>query len=172
MTKYVFPKLVALFSLSLFVAAGCANEEADGDEPVGTASEAICAIPPNYCLPNPPPPPAPKPNLQPVTIDSNSGFCYGPNGDLLLRVRNSGNASAGASTTGVYFGSASYHIPTPALAAGASFDFSVALPQGCFHPDCGFSIVADEGSAVSENNESDNSVGAACVGLGRRPARR
>jgi hypothetical protein len=164
MTNYVFPKLVALFSLSLFVAAGCANEEADSDEAVDSVSEAICSIPPNYCLPNPPPPPAPKPNLQPVTIDGNSGFCYGPNGNLLLRVRNTGSATAGASTTGVYFGAGNYHIPTPSLGVNASFDFEVPIPAGCFHPDCGFTIIADENGNVSEKIESDNQVSAYCAG--------
>ncbi|WP_324753652.1 M36 family metallopeptidase [Roseovarius sp. Pro17] len=111
-----------------------------------------------------PPPPGKRADLLPVP-DANGNFCRIRGRDLLVTVRNEGPGTAGASTTMVDFGShGQAALPTPSLANGASANLSTPIPQGCFDPDCGFRIKADNAEIVIETDEANNSVAGSCIG--------
>ncbi|KZL17619.1 FG-GAP repeat protein [Pseudovibrio axinellae] len=97
---------------------------------------------------------------------------------LHLRVRNQGDAAAGASTTRVIFSPSSQFDPivgtvdlaTPALAAGAAHQHLVDIPDGCFPGSgsgCNFRITADaaEPEQVIESNEANNVDQSGCPGI-------
>jgi CARDB protein len=174
MSKKILQKLAALSVVSLFVAAGCAGADgeaasaADGEGANAAADESVNAAdgPTDeasaaFSFPFP----IAKPNLVPVQVNPGFGFCTGSNGNLLVRIKNTGSVTAPASNTMVNFGSVRDHRgATPSLAPGATFDLLFPIPSGCFKPDCGFSIVADETFKVNESSESDNTAFGACVG--------
>lgn len=152
----------ALSMLSLSTLGACigadAGEDSDEPEALDEAGAAACPIQ-NPCIP---PPPPPKPNLVPVQM--HGGYCTrNASGDLVVRIRNAGTATAGPSHTLVDFGRVRYHRNTPSLSPGQSFDLTVAIPAGCFDPDCHFVIEADENDVVSESNEN-NAVLGVCIG--------
>jgi hypothetical protein len=95
------------------------------------------------------------------------GFCRRDSqGNLLVRIRNQGDADAPASTTTVEFGSGGvFSVPTPAISAGTSTDLTpVAMPGACFTPDCGFRITADSASVIDETDETNNHAVGQCIG--------
>jgi hypothetical protein len=69
-----------------------------------------------------------------------TGFCRLNAAGLVVRVGNQGSGDAtNASTTRVEFpGFPSVDVFTPPVAAGSFVDLSVAIPFGCFNPDCDF----------------------------------
>jgi len=115
-------------------------------------------------------PSTPRPDLVTVkALDAggSGGYCNlaSDNDSLRVTVRNQGKASAPASVTTVVFapGGPIAH-KTPALAAGASTDFTVQIPKACFNPDCRFRITVDSDKTVAESGEGNNSVNGICVG--------
>jgi hypothetical protein len=110
------------------------------------------------------PDPQKRPDLVPVP-NANGQFCRLRGRDLVVTVRNQGAGNAGPSQTRVDFGSfGAFDLPTGGLAPGASTDVYVAVPSGCFNPDCDFRIRADGGGAVTETDEGNNDAAGICLG--------
>jgi hypothetical protein len=101
-------------------------------------------------------------DLKPVS--SGGGHCELNGNTLTVRVKNVGDARAGESHTLISFGNKRYHKSTPALDPGAEHVMTVTLPAGCFDPDCGFTLNADEKGVVQESSETNNHVAGNCVG--------
>lgn len=105
------------------------------------------------------------PDLVPEPDDTGSFCRRDDEGNLIVTVRNQGNAGAGASTTTVDYGShGNISLPTPALAAGASVDLAFPIPPSCFDPDCEFRIRVDDGNVVVESDETNNIASGICLG--------
>jgi len=103
-------------------------------------------------------------DLIPVA-DPAGSYCKRLNGNLVVTVKNQGLCAAGESKTKIDFMShGAITLPTPALAAGASTNLTVNLPGGCFDPDCEFRITVDDGDAVPESNETNNTASGVCKG--------
>lgn len=96
--------------------------------------------------------------------DAQGGFCVRQGEKLLVTVRNQGVGPAGPSSTRVDFGSGPQSAATPALGPGASTQVSVAIPTGCFSPDCRFRITVDALLQVPESNEANNVASGVCIG--------
>lgn len=96
-----------------------------------------------------------------------AGYCNldGP-GNLIVRVKNSGDEAVGGSKTCVEFGSLGIQIlDTPPLAAGATTILApAAIPMGCYNPDCSFTITVDCENKIKEASESNNVVKGTCIG--------
>lgn len=104
------------------------------------------------------------PDLVPVP-DAQGFFCKREDGNLIVTVANQGSAPAGPSTTRVDFGAhGTTDLPTPALAAGTSFDLTFPIPPRCFDPDCEFRIVVDVNNDVVESDEGNNFASGVCRG--------
>lgn len=105
------------------------------------------------------------PDLIPLP-GANGDFCQrDENGNLLVTVHNQGSAAAGPSTTRVDFGAHGVvDLPTPLLTMGASHTHTVAIPPGCFDPDCGFRITVDVHNVVAESDEGNNFASGTCLG--------
>jgi hypothetical protein len=106
------------------------------------------------------------PDLVPVP-DPRKGFCQRDSlGRLVITVKNQGSADAGPSQTTVDFvGVGSVSVPTPAIAAGSSVTLpSVAIPPGCFHPNCNFRIIVDATGLIVESDEGNNVAAGTCIG--------
>ena len=115
------------------------------------------------------------PDLVPVRAPGNPTFCErDPTGDLLIYVKNQGNADAPSSEVEVQFLNVKPgYSPkvraqgvTGPLQAGKTSNsvISVKIPDGCFNPDCDFIITVDIVNEVKETNEQNNSVQGACIG--------
>jgi hypothetical protein len=148
--------MLTVLGLSIFVAAA-------GFAQMPTA-------PKSPAEPKPKTPSTPRPDLVPVkALDAGGmgGYCNlaSDNDSLRVTVRNQGKASAPVSVTTVVFtpGGPIAH-KTPALAAGASTNFTVQIPKACFNPDCRFRITVDSEKTVTESNEGNNSANGICVG--------
>lgn len=105
------------------------------------------------------------PNLVPV--ETRVGYCDVQDGSLMVTIKNRGNEAATiSSTTRIEFGSlGSFDIPTIALAPEQeTILVPIPLPNGCFNPDCGFSIEVDYGNVIEETSESNNRVVGNCIG--------
>ena len=120
--------------------------------------------------PKPKTPGTPRPDLVPVKAlegGGSGGYCNLASGNDSLRVtvRNQGKANSPASVTTVIFtpGGPIAH-KTPALAAGASANFTAQIPKACFNPDCRFRITVDSEKTVTESSEGNNSANGICVG--------
>ncbi len=55
-------------------------------------------------------------------------------------------------------------IPVPALAGGAAYTTTVALPSGGFQPDLDFKITVNVGAISGEINVQNNSLLGRCLG--------
>ena len=126
---------------------------------------------------------APPPSDAPGTLPQN--YCGAlPAGvpisalQLHLRIRNQGDAGAGASTTTVLFSPSAQLDPvagtvdlaTPALAAGAAHEHVVDIPRRCFPgggSGCSFRITADAAQPedVAESDEGNNIAQSFCPGI-------
>jgi CARDB len=104
--------------------------------------------------------PSPPPDLIPGAFEMSAG------GELLrITVQNKGAGDAGPSTTAVSFsGGGSGSAATPAIPSGGSVDVEVAVPSGCFNPDCGYTIHVDAGQQLDESNEDNNRASDTVVG--------
>ncbi len=165
-----------LISLALLaIGTSACTVVSENDEHVPSV-EGASVQPNEICLTCPPDseggggPPPEGPDLRPVTTTGN--LCdQDPWGRLTVKIRNSGNRAAVASTTRVRFwwgpvDRAQFQIvtvQTPALAVGATASHAVAMPPSCWDPDCSFSIQADASSANTETNETNNSATGTCT---------
>jgi hypothetical protein len=114
----------------------------------------------------------PKADLIPVNPEGWAGFCdlvdsaassyYGS--DLRVHIKNQGEAPAGNSYVLVDWGFANTIEPVPAIPAGNTVSVLIEVPQGCFNPDCGFTIIVDYNEDVNESNEANNSQIGNCIG--------
>lgn len=102
----------------------------------------------------------PPPDLTP------GAFALSAQGDLLrITVQNVGAGDAAPSTTAVSFsGGGSAAAATPAIPPGGSVEVQVAVPSGCFNPDCGYTIRVDGGQQLDESDEGNNSASDTSVG--------
>lgn len=98
-----------------------------------------------------------------------TGFCTqsGQSQTVSFSVKNQGSDSAGPSMAKVDFGPqfGAVPVPTPHLVAGQVANLGpVAIPVGCFNPDCSFRIVVDTANTVPETNENNNTATGGCIG--------
>lgn len=110
---------------------------------------------------------ADRPDLVPVPDPRPGiGFCRLDQGRLTVTVKNQGAAPAGPSTTTVeFFPGGAFPISTPAVPAGGMVDLPpVAVPRGCFNPDCDFRITVDSGGVLDEIREDNNRADGRCSG--------
>lgn len=95
-----------------------------------------------------------RPDLIPVEV--------GRSGEnVVVLVRNQGNAPAGPSQTAVDFGQyGTETADTPVLAPGQSTTLQFEIPRqpNCFDPDCDFVVTVDATDAVNESNEQNNTI--------------
>jgi hypothetical protein len=108
----------------------------------------------------------PTVDLLPVPTPPSSSFCtLDPNGALIVRVRNQGNADAPSSTIRVQFmPGGPDSLSTPAIPAGGFVDLPTPIPSNCFNPDCNFRITVDFGNQIVESNEGNNVANGLCPG--------
>ena len=107
-----------------------------------------------------------RPDLLPVKSpgqpDNITGFCKVVDNatKVVISVKNQGNADAPASTTTVEFlPGGSFPLPTPAIPSGGTVNLPpLAIPAGCFNPDCNFKITVDSGNQINESNEENNTA--------------
>jgi hypothetical protein len=98
------------------------------------------------------------------------GFCRRDlsGSKLVVTVKNQGVAPAAASHATVNFATGGTVSPvslnTPMILAGDSVDVVMAIPSGCFTPDCSFQIVVDAAQEVQESNEGNNFADGLCRG--------
>lgn len=93
------------------------------------------------------------------------GFCRSDQRGLIVIVCNQGTGPAGPSTTTVDFGQfGRVDVPTPALEPLACTVVTAAIPEGCFDPDCNFSITVDSAGVVTESDKDNNTVTGVCIG--------
>jgi subtilase family serine protease len=94
------------------------------------------------------------------------GFCRrNAQGQLLVQVYNQGGSEAAASQTRVSFaGVTPADVATPVLAAGASTELAVNVPNQCFDANnqCRFTLGVDAAGGVSEANETNNNAPGLC----------
>ncbi len=112
-------------------------------------------------------PPQLKPDLVPANPEGWAGFCdIDDNGNLVVHVKNQGNAPAGSSYVKVDFGPqlGFFVKPVPVLSVGETATVLFPIPRGCFTPDCGFTITVDAHNDIDESNEENNTVMGNCLG--------
>ena len=117
-----------------------------------------------------------KPDVRPLgrigndgnEMTGRAGFCRRSGSDLQVVVRNSGNVSVDPSTVSVRFVTGSPDPPVqltgPIDVDGESGVLEFPIPNGCFSPDCDFTIFVDSEDVLSETNEGNNSVEGRCIG--------
>jgi hypothetical protein len=108
-------------------------------------------------------------------------FCQYVSGTLQVSARNQGGAAAASSLTRVVFDSRGpapaefVDTVTPGIAAGSTLPLNVNIPSSCRNVSnsnptpCDLVITVDAGGSVTESNESNNSVTAACTFLTNGP---
>ena len=108
----------------------------------------------------------PEPDLVPVPASPTGDFCARTaNNQLIVEVKNQGGAMAGLSDTRVKFDTGfSIDVPTPPIGPGATHQFKVPIPTGCFDPNCHFDITADGNTVVVESDEVNNLQTGVCRG--------
>ena len=95
--------------------------------------------------------------------DAPGVFCNdGPT--VLVAVENRGQQDAGETlTTFVFVPGGSVDVQTPEIGSDSSIQLSpVAVPRGCFNPDCDFTILADSRFQVDESDEGNNRADGNC----------
>jgi CARDB protein len=112
------------------------------------------------------------PDLVAAPVDfPNGGFCRTNDaGNLVVRVRNQGVATSGASTLRVTFdvegSGVPVEVPTPKMGSGAFTDVEIpdGFPAGCHSPEvCRFQIAVDVNDDVRpEESQDNNNVTGAC----------
>jgi hypothetical protein len=103
-----------------------------------------------------------------------NGFCRGDNSNLIVKVRNQGTEPAlVTTTTRIRFSPGGDQLATtPPLDDGSAADVTVPIPNGCFNPDCNFSITVDVDGQVEElkhnasdtSHEDNNTEQGTCIG--------
>ncbi len=106
------------------------------------------------------------PDLLPVPQSSDGSYCPQAGSKILsITIHNQGKVDAAASTTTVDFSPvSSVDVATPAIAAGKRVTLTVAVPSGCYVPNCKFKIRADSKLVVKESNEYNNDIEGECKG--------
>lgn len=102
-----------------------------------------------------------------------TGFCNKPHGGpataIVFKVKNQGNAPAGASVVVVTFlGAGGQAMNVPVLPAGSSASLQLAIPAGAYppagsHGSANFTIAADTSKQVAEASETNNSASSYCL---------
>lgn len=114
-----------------------------------------------------------KPDLvpfKPLSFPGGLGYCsLDDSGNLKVYVENQGNADASGTTVGVKFYVDNAEIwkfaTVGPISAGDTEVVLIPIPNGCFNPDCDFTITVDYTNTVIESNELNNtSVQAWCPG--------
>ena len=111
----------------------------------------------------------PLPDLVPDNPPGMAGYCnVDDSNNLIVYVKNQGEADAPASSVTVQFSLSSgvqeIMGTVGAIPVGQTKSVSIAIPAGCFNPDCGFTITVDSGEDILESQELNNSVNGSCVG--------
>ena len=122
----------------------------------------------------------PEPDLIPEGRSGAQGpntFCnLNDGGDLLVRVRNQTNNDVLVQTkTTVTFSTGdpadSFTQTTAPMPGGSSVTHTFPIPNGCFNPDCSFTIEVDSENDVDEshgpnpdNHETNNVEAGICIG--------
>jgi subtilase family serine protease len=109
------------------------------------------------------------PDLVPVKAPGNATFCEIEGGNLKVYVKNQGDAEATGSEVEVEFYLSNgvqqkERAATGLISAGATDSVLVPIPDGCYNPDCNFTITVDIVNVVKESNENNNVVDGACIG--------
>lgn len=115
------------------------------------------------------------PDLVPSSSDPGGSFCKGQEGpkkqpQLVVSVKNQGNARAEASETIVRFtassaeetpegGSITILLATPPIEPGATVTLqAVDVPKDCGSPNCIATIIVDSTNKLKESNKTNNSL--------------
>ncbi|MHC4623976.1 MAG: CARDB domain-containing protein [Planctomycetota bacterium] len=109
------------------------------------------------------------PDLVPVKAPGNPTFCEVSGSDLVVYVKNQGNADAAGSEIEVRFSTdpgvfVKVRGATGPISPGDTDTDYIPIPAGCNGSDCHFTITVDIVNTVRESNESNNSVKGACIG--------
>lgn len=103
-------------------------------------------------------------SFDPVTLD----FCrrVDDGASLEVTVRNQGTGTASDSPVRVAFSSAGGSVTMTGgqLDPGDIAKVTFPIPLGCFGADCGFTILVDPDSVITESNEGNNTAGGTCIG--------
>ncbi len=112
-------------------------------------------------------PQAQLPDLVPSSADATGALCHLVKANdrlqVLVKVRNQGNADAVASVTTLQFQTPSVPkpilLPTPPIASGREMTLAtVAVPDDCGGSECGATITVNATHTVKESNEKNNTV--------------
>ncbi len=114
-------------------------------------------------MPQPPPTPSRLPNLYfPNCPRDNTSdpACLGAAGNITFQVGNNGAAAAGPFAVDMDFITSSGVVTSSQAVGGlgvsAVATLSFPIPNGCFIPDCFFTMTIDRTNGVAESNEEDN----------------
>lgn len=87
-------------------------------------------------------------------------FCNLNNDMLRIYIGNMGRENSPPTAFRVTFavpgGEARFTVKLNEVRAGTVFHFALAVPRGCYKPDCSFRILADANNEVAESNEANN----------------
>jgi hypothetical protein len=106
------------------------------------------------------------PDLIPFNPKGMVNFCdTDGGGNLVVTVKNQGNADAGSSHVRVTFGQAGEFLkPIPPLAVNETATVIFEIPSGAYKPDLFFKIEVDALNEVKERNEGNNVQDGSCLG--------
>ena len=114
--------LTALAISSFIILSGCSGLDAPNNAGLAPVSNPIIGIVP--------------PRGSPRT-----SYCKLNGNELVVTFANSGEIpSSGSVNVTVDFGVGSAVLPMPGIQPGGSVDINFPIPNGCFSPDCSFSI--------------------------------
>ena len=154
--------------LVLVLAAGCAVPV--DDEELGDAEQAMlnCDERDPDCTPYPEPTNPKRPDLVPVIYGQSDGTCWWDGYSLRLAVKNTGTATAPATSVKLEFTSnywgRTYSVPS--LAPGATHNlyvFDLRLDENCYDGRCRAKLTADTSNALAESSETNNVTSRACA---------
>lgn len=106
------------------------------------------------------------PDLIPFNPKGWGNFCDTDGaGNLVVTVKNKGNADAGSSHVKVTFSQAGELLkPVPPLAVNETATILFEIPSGAYMPDLFFKIEVDALNEVNERNEGNNVQDGSCRG--------
>ena len=104
-------------------------------------------------------------DLWPDAGREQSGFCKRNQGNLVVTVRSVGPTQAPLAPFYVkveFTPGGAFEMQVERLVPGSTADVQLAIPPGCFNPDCKFKITVDSKNSIRESDERNNVAEGRC----------
>jgi hypothetical protein len=104
-------------------------------------------------------------DLWPDPGPEQSGFCKRNQGNLVVTVRSVGPTQAPLAPFYVkveFTPGGAFEKQVERLVPGSTVDVQLAIPPGCFNPDCKFKITVDSKNSIRESDERNNVAEGRC----------